>query len=418
MRFKKVLGWLGVCLALGFVWLAWPIYGFVSNQFEVARLPFGWTSLPSGPVPAESVVTDEAFRAAGDAALKALELHRDKIAAPSLSAAVAVDGRLVSAGAVGWADVAARQPANIRTRYRIGSTSKPVGITALARLVAAGAVELDAPIATYDSDLPDPRWGRFTLRQLASHTAGLPEYEDNSDWIGFYQSLALTTRFSDPRAALSVFDGSRLLFEPGQRFHYSGYDNILISAVLQNVYGKHYDALMQEQVFAPLDIRSIAADHADSAKANRATSYQVKDKKYKPWRRVDLSHKLAAGGFVATPSDLALLGSAWLDEAFIPAAVRDIFWTPAVLADGSINEQNYALGFRRHTTQIDGLGEVALVNHGGVSKGAQCWLAILPQHGLVIAISTNRRTDEFFDFAGVWPALAHPFLRAPTHDKS
>lgn len=417
MRLKAALGWLGGGLALGFFCLAWPIYGFISNQFEVARLPIGWAPLPKEPTPIDTVEINEAYRQASAAALKTLELHRQKIAAPSLSAAVAVNGRVVWAGAVGWADVASRQPATVQTRYRIGSTSKPVGITALARLVAAGVVTLDTPIATYDSDLPNQRWGRFTLGQLASHTAGLPEFEDNSDWIGFYQSLALTTRFRDPEAALSVFDGSRLLFEPGQRFHYSGYDNILISAVLQNVYGKHYDALMQEQVFAPLGIRSIAADHAVSGKANRATSYQVKAKQYKPWRRVDLSHKLAAGGFVATPSDLALLGSAWLDEAFIPAAVRDIFWTPAVLADGSINEQNYALGFRRHTMQIDGVGEVAFLNHGGVSKGAQCWLAILPQHGLVIAISTNRRTDEFFDFAGVWPDLALPFLQAQTNAK-
>ncbi|MBY0448815.1 MAG: serine hydrolase, partial [Hyphomonadaceae bacterium] len=79
---------------------------------------------------------------------------------------------------------------------------------------------------------------------------------------------------------------------------------------------------------------------------------------------------------------------------------------------GRVNEQDYALGFRSNTVTLDGFGTVRVVNHGGVSKGAQCWLAILPEQGLVIALSTNRRTEEFFDFAGVWPALAHPFLLA------
>ena len=37
---------LAVILAL-ISWILWPIYGFLSNQYETARLPWGWVDLPA-----------------------------------------------------------------------------------------------------------------------------------------------------------------------------------------------------------------------------------------------------------------------------------------------------------------------------------------------------------------------------------
>lgn len=397
------LGWL--------IWVGWPLYGFVSNQFEVARLPLAWRTLPAD-MPRDQLVLNGAFEEAAASSMDILERRRAKINAPSLSAAIAIDGELVWAGAVGWGDVANKVPVTTQTAYRIGSTSKAVGITGLARLVSAGAIDLDTPISTYAEALPNETWGAFSARQLASHTAGLAAYEENNDWLGFYQSLALTTRFNTPKDALSVFDGADLLFEPGTDFHYSGFDNVLLSAVMQDAADQPFDDVMSRYVFEPLELNTTRPDHLRDADVLFARSYQAKGDRVKPWRRVDLSHKLAAGGYVSTPSELALLGAAWLDEDFIPSEVREDFWTPVRLSNGDINEQDYALGFRRKSWPIEGVGEVIHLNHGGVSKGAQCWLMIAPEHGIALAISTNRRTDNFFDFADVYVDLLAEFIPA------
>lgn len=405
---KIVLTGAAVVLLTTILWLGWPIYGFVSNQFEVARLPFGWQALPS-EMPQDSLVAIDEYEAAADQGMDVLEAWRAEINAPSMSAAIAVDGELVWAGAVGWADVAKETPVTTRTAYRIGSTSKPVGITALARLVSAGQIDLDTPISTYVNDLPNESWNQFTPRQLASHTAGLVEYEDNTDWRGLYQSMALNRRFDDPEDALAVFDSADLLFEPGADFHYSGFDNVLLSAVMQDVADQPFDELMSSLVFTPLGMDATQPEYLRTAATDFATSYQTRGDQVKPWRRVDLSHKLAAGGYISTPSDLARLGAAWLNDSFIAADVREQFWTPVRLSSGKVNEQNYALGFRRAVATIERMGEVTHVNHGGVSKGAQCWLMIVPERQIAIAVSTNRRTDEFFDFAGVYVELLETF---------
>lgn len=406
---KSVLfGGLGVLLAC-LIWISWPLYGFVSNQFEIARLPWGWQALPH-EMPTDEYVIHPSFTEAGRAAMTLIENRREKINAPSISAAIVSDGRLIWAGAIGWADVANEIAVTTSTTYRIGSTSKAVGITGLARLVADRTLDLDAPISTYSDRLPNPRWDVFTARQLASHTAGLAAYEENNDWLGFYQSLALTTRFNNPANALSVFDDASLLFEPGDDFHYSGFDNVLLSAIMQDAAGQPFNDLMSQYVFEPRGLAATLPDHMRTGALPFAQSYQTKGVQLKPWRRVDLSHKLAAGGYVSTPSNLALLGSAWLDNDFIPNDVRDAFWTPVRLPNGKVNEQNYALGFRRSYWPIEGVGEVIFLNHGGISKGAQCWLMIVPEYDLSLAISINRRTENFFDFADVYVDLLEVFI--------
>jgi len=408
---RKILRWIAFFLFCLLIWVLWPIYGFVSNQFEIARLPFGWQSLPS-EVPVQENIFNPIYSEAGQKATALLVQRREDISAPSISAAMSIDGELVWTSAIGWADIENEIPVTSETIYRIGSTSKAVGITGLSRLVSKGQIDLDQRIGTYVSDLPNSAWTEFTPKQLASHTAGLAAYEENNDWIGFYQSLALSTRFETSKASLSVFDRADILFNPSEDFHYSGFDNVLLSAVMEQVADQSFNHFMTDAVFSPLGLEATGPDHLRDPNRPFATSYQNKGKKFKSWRQVDLSHKIAAGGYVSTPSDLALLGAAWLDDDFIPADIRAQFWTPVKLSNGEVNEQNYALGFRRSNWTIPDVGEVTFLNHGGVSKGAQCWFMIVPEHNMTLAISINRRTDEFFDFADIYVDVLAEFIPA------
>ncbi len=397
------------------LWFVWPLFGYVSNSYTFAQLPFGWTKLPDN-APQSQVLYDPRYTLNGDAALAAIANWRRKIGSPSISAAIAIDDQLVWAGSSGWQNVAMQAPATPRTRYRIGSTSKSVTATALARLVAAGKLDLDTPISTYMPNLPNKNWPGLTARQLASHTAGMPGYENNTDWQGMYESLVLRRHFDDPEQAVQMFDGTRMLFTPGADFFYSSYDVVLLSAVMQAVAGKPYLEMMADEVFTPLALTSIGPDEPVSINNAIATHYQRSKYGIKPWRKVDLSLKLAAGGFVATPSDVAVLGASWQNDDFIQAAVREDFWTPVRLKNGKVNRQDYALGWRRKNYKITDVGMVLNLNHGGISKGSQCWLIVMPDYNISIAISMNARTDAFFAFADLYEDVFREFLPAPKAD--
>src|SRR5690606_18396099 len=108
---------------------------------------------------------------------------------------------------------------------------------------------------------------------------------------------------------------------------------------------------------------------------------------------VNLSDRYAGGGFVSTPSDLVKFGNALLGTEFLSPESQKILWTPVPLADGVMNSQNYALGFR-----VDDNEQGGLVHHGGTSIGGYSFLVIYPESGIVVAFATNiSLMDPAFD---------------------
>ena len=112
------------------------------------------------------------------------------------------------------------------------------------------------------------------------------------------------------------------------------------------------------------------------------------------------------------------MGNALLnDSTFVSKSTLKKFWTPQKLNDGSINEQEYALGFRSWLTYEnqflgDGKTPYWMVHHGGVSKGSMNFLVIFPNYNLVLDASINARVKHFGDFAAEVRQLANIFLQS------
>lgn len=400
-------------------YLAMPVYGFYSHRGEVPLAPWGWDDLPTG-APQHHVLHNEKYKVAASNAMKALEAQRQKVGAASYSAAVAIDGELVWAGATGWADVAGNVPATPATIYRIGSTSKAVTATALARMVQAGAIDLDAPISTYLSPLPNTEWKDITARQLASHMAGLPHYAqkdlEQKDWPGIYRALSLNKQYDRMADALENFDGASLRSKPGTEFYYSSQGTVLLGAVMAAAAGKPYMAILNQEVFTPLGMNTtLPTPENGSSSKNIAHFYLTRTSddgtpQVRDWRDVNLSHRLPGGGLASTPSDLVRMGLGYFDNDYLSPGVKSTFWTPQVLANGEINEQGYALGFRIREWDVEGVGKVWNANHGGVSRGSQSFFMIVPQHGMVISFTANLKTDHYADFGMVFVDLVQEFV--------
>lgn len=398
-----------LALALGLAaWTYWPLYQFMAHRGEAPFGPFGWVELPDGDAPRAHEVLDPTYRDAGEDALRRLAAWRSRIGAPSLSAAVVIDGELVWRGVSGWSDLAEQAPTDFDTVYRIGSTSKAVTATALARLVDRGLIDLDAPISTYINNLPNPAWADMTARQLAAHMSGLPHYRRNTDEPGQRRTLTLDHYYADVRDSLDVFDGSDLLFEPGDGFHYSTLGTVLLGAVMSEAAGMPYRELVRREVLDPLELTATRVATPEP-EGTMAQFYLRRDERYRTWRRVDLSHRLPGGGWASTPTEMARLGAQWLDTAYISDETRNAFWTPQSLNNGEVNEQNYAIGWRWREWEVDGVGIARNANHGGVSRGSQSWLLVFPDQNMVIAFSTNMNTESFSDFGMVYRELLQAF---------
>ena len=407
---KKTLLALTALVLVALLWLLEPVYQFYAHRGEAPLPPFGWQEI-RGEVPESQDVLNRRFTAQGQQALNAIREYRREHNLPGLSVAVAQRYSLVWTGTVGFADIAEGRAMTSDTLFRIGSTSKAITATAFARLAQRDEIKLDTPLSVSMPNLPNPAWANITHRQLASHSAGIPHYRENGDWVGLYHSIALQKHYGDVRDALAVFDGSPLLFEPGTRFHYSSLGTVLLGAAMSEITGLPYRELISRTVLEPAGMKSTFADGDKDARSDRlATLYYTHGERFRPWRHVDLSHRLPGGGYISSPSDLARMGVKVLDQNYISAATREIFWTPQRLADGSVNEQDYAIGWRWREWDIEGIGIVRNANHGGVARGSQCWLLVFPDYEISMAFCTNTKTDTFGTFGRVYEPLIQAFM--------
>ncbi len=324
---------------------------------------------------------------------KALRESRERAGLPSISAAIAWDGQLQWAGATGHADIERGLPATLRSRYRTGSVAKPITAVAMMRLVDAGKLALDAPLSTYVDGLP-PHLQPLTAKLLASHRAGVRHYSRiPAWWMGWHENYS-THQYDTVAAGLPMFVEDALRFTPGTGFQYSTFGYSLLSRQLEGAAGQDFPSLLDTLVFQPAGMVDTAVDTA-APMPGRVAFYQGEGGRYTPSYPINSSYKIAGGGLVTTPTDLVRLGLDLLGDELVSKAAKRELWTPLALADGSMNPENYALGWRVDDS-VRLLGEdrpVRILHHGGTQPGAAAFFVLLPEHAIVVAAMSNSGTS-------------------------
>lgn len=359
---------------------------------------YGQWTYPDQTLPAIDANKDNRVVASGlqqdfsNDVLAALRGSREKAGLPSMSAAIAFDGNLQWAAATGFANIENNEYATVRSRYRTGSVAKPLTAVALLRLVDAGKIELDKPISNYLTGLP-VALQPLTANQLGSHRAGVRHYSRIPQWwMGWHENYS-THEYPNVADGLAMFVDDDLRFEPGAGFQYSTFGYSLLARIMEGASGKSFTALLDESVFRPSGMMDTAVD-ISMLMTGRVAFYEAGNGRYTPSYPINSSYKIAGGGLVSTPSDLVRVGTALLGDDFVSAEAKKSLFTPLALANGSMNPENYAIGWRIDTS-LRLLGEkhpTQIFHHGGTQQGAAAFLMLLPEHGISIAVMSNSGT--------------------------
>jgi CubicO group peptidase (beta-lactamase class C family) len=186
---------------------------------------------------------------------------------------VARDGELRYARAAGLADREAGTPMREDTLFRLASVSKPIVTAAAMRLVAAGRIELDEPIAhwlpAFRPTLRDGTPTDITLRHLLSHTAGLGYRFLEADADGPYARAGVSDGMD--RADLSLTENVRriagvpLRFAPGTSWDYSLAIDV-VGALIEAVDGRPLGEAVAALVTTPLGMTDTAFFSHDAAR--------------------------------------------------------------------------------------------------------------------------------------------------------
>ncbi|NQY64698.1 MAG: beta-lactamase family protein [Alteromonadaceae bacterium] len=299
---------------------------------------------------------------------------------PSISAAIGVKEQLMWAGAIGYSDLKNETLADTDSLYRIGSVSKSITASALMRLNERGIIDINNSFYNYVRDFPR-KSDEFTLKNLASHQAGIRHYSEGVASI--FENFS-DVEYTNLRDAAAIVENDDLLFSPGTNFNYSTYGYTLLSLAMEVASQRSFEDIMQKEVFDLAGMTSTFFDKQALDNINITTPYLYAEDTLLKAPEVNLSNKYAGGGYISTPSDLVKFGQALLANKLLTLETKKTLWSPIPLSNGNVNPENYAIGFR---VGKDELGRY--IHHGGKSVGGYTYLVIYPELEVVVAFTTN-----------------------------
>jgi CubicO group peptidase (beta-lactamase class C family)/pimeloyl-ACP methyl ester carboxylesterase len=288
------------------------------------------------------------------------------------------DGNATAELSSGVADVrTGRAPAG-SDRVRIFSNTKTFVATVVLQLVAEGRVSLDAPVERYLPGMirANGNDGReITIRQLLSHTGGLPDYDSpvHAPDDGYHRH-----RFDHHTPGQLVRSGTSKarLSLPGKEFHYSTTNYVVAGMIIEKVTGRPYADEVTERILRPLGLRDTAlpGDRVTipGPHAHGYSHLDDNDQLAGTGRRIDVtlvnpSLLWAGGEMVSTVSDLNTFFAALLDGRLLPAALLAEM-TKTVPADVfPVPGEGYGLGLIRVPLSCGG----EYWTHGGSGLGYQ-----------------------------------------------
>ena len=372
-------GFLGAAAAAGAAAAGLPISGKPALA-EAAALPENQSA-------AMDVMTETIERFA-----KRLDLIRQSLDVPGLSVAILHNQAVVLARGFGLANVAHATKATETTPYPIASLTKTFAAAVLMRLVDAGKIDLDQPMATYDPDYP--KWCA-TLK--APHGAAWPSFHCDIEQITVRQHLNHTEQGV-----------------PGMNFEYSAVLFARLTAVIDAVSDKGFLRAVEEDILMPLGMNDTALGTKDPHKAAvvaRMAEAYVLDRNWTPveagngrsFDRINTS-----SGMISTAADLAKYDIG-IDRGLVYSAqAKQQIWTAAISPTGE--RFPYGLGW---FVQGDFGSKSQMVWHYGQYPAAFSSLLFkLPQRQLTLILLANTERASSVFMLGNGDPLRSAFVTA------
>lgn len=172
--------------------------------------------------------------------------------------------------AFGYAGLDPRQPMTTGTRFDLASLTKVVCTTTLIlRLIDQGQIALDDGIGhvlpEWMEGLNRAARARVTVRQLLTHTGGLP------GWYPLYSEA------HSPKEVLALICRLGIANPPGTRVEYSDLGFILLGFIAERLYGKSLDVCFHEEVAEPLGLAQtrFLPEHGPFAATERGNRFEM-----------------------------------------------------------------------------------------------------------------------------------------------
>ena len=272
-----------------------------------------------------------------------------------------------------------------KTLFEIASLTKVFTALLLSDMVRHGEVELDDPIAKFlpvGMKLPERGGRAITLRDLATHTSGLPRLPTNfapRDPSNPYADYTVEELYE----FLSSYELTR---DIGAEYQYSNLGMGLLGHVLARRVGTDYESLVVARIARPLGLDATRITLSSPLKARLASGHSEQLEPVPLWEDTTLA---GAGSLFSSVDDLlAFLEASFADET--PIAVDTI---AALAAHRPTGYPDLEIGLGWHISRRQG-GE--LIWHNGGTAGFSSYMGYVPaaRVGIVVLANSGHGVDD------------------------
>lgn len=292
---------------------------------------------------------------------------------PGAWVVVIQNGQVVKCAAFGLQDVESRAPLQTSTYMHIGSVCKMFTAACVMRLVDDGKLHLDDSLTSFFPSSPD-WWKDVTVRQLLNQTSGIPDYLQA-------RALIYDVEYTEDEMVRQVGQ-LPADFAAGKSWEYSNTNYLLLGILVHRVSGQSFAAFLKHRVLEPAGVKSVFAEGDPPAGAILSKGYFWSGE----WTRADppsRSMSLAADGCVWANADGFAEWDKALDDAKrLPKGIKELFWNPVRLANGSSTD--YGAGW-----SVETRNGAPVYWHNGGWEGFSAFYARFPKSHLSIALCVN-----------------------------
>ena len=304
---------------------------------------------------------------------------------------IADNGKIVYEKAFGYREFENQIPLQKTDIFELASVSKQFTAMIIMMLKEKGLLNYDDSVNKY---LEIPYKG-ITIRNLLTHTSGLPDYQDIMDkyWdkskvAGNPDCIEYLNKYAPPKH-----------FEPGDKYEYSNTGYMLLASIAEKASGKDFIELCRKWIFKKLKMRStdIRTLEAKKATKNFAIGHIYVEERNK-WVRADsfpssdytiwLGNRKGPGRISSTATDLLKWDKALYTEKLIKQSTLQEAFTPMKLNDGTLS--NYGFGWIVRTDPV--LGKI--IWHNGDNPGYKTQITrYIDKKKTMIILNNNAHRD-------------------------
>ncbi|WP_061085145.1 serine hydrolase [Chryseobacterium indologenes] len=324
---------------------------------------------------------------------------------PGMAVGIVKNNKVIFQKYYGTETLETNKKVDSHSMFRIYSTTKLMSNVGLFQLIEQGKVSLDDNISKYIDHLP-AKWQNIQVKNLVSHSSGLP------DWIHFSD----ISKDATDAEVIDRLSKENMEFETGSDYRYNQTNYLLVTMIIEKVTGEKFEDYIVKNQFP--DLRNQLVFSSDSVEEipNRIVKYiyNKETHQYDKSTFVEGRRAHSANGLAITLPAFLQWSIHLAKNDFLKPGTRELMWKP-------FEYKNKKVAFT-HGWDISEFNNIKSYHFSGGNVSAY---RIFPENDMAIILMYNGYEEfpVYFpmvnQIAGIMDKrLLNPYMVAEEYTKS